>query len=59
MRLSVCRVSTVFLLCVEYVQDLYIVLFKCESDEVFGIGLDQIFGDRVVFGHVECPGSDE
>ena len=46
------------LLCVEYVQDLYIVLSKCESDEVFWIGLDEIFGDRIILGHVGCPMSD-
>ena len=46
------------LLCVEYVQDFYIVLSKRESDEVFGIGLDEMFGDGFVFGHVKYLASD-
>ena len=46
------------LLCVEDVEDFYIVLSKCEADKVFGIGLDEMFGDGVIFGHVECPRSD-
>ena len=46
------------LLCVEDVEDFYIVLFKREADEVFGIGLDEIFGDRIIFGHVRCLASD-
>ena len=46
------------LLSVEYVEDFYILMSKCELDEVFGIGLDEMFGDGVIFGHVGCPGSD-
>ncbi len=46
------------LLCVEYVEDLDIVSSKCESNEVFGIGLDEMFGDGVIFGHVRCLASD-
>ena len=46
------------LLSVEYVEDFYILMSKCELDEVFGIGLDEMFGDGIIFGHVRCLASD-
>ena len=46
------------LLCVEDVEDFYIVLSECEADEVFGVGLDDVFRDGVIFGHAGCPESD-
>ena len=46
------------LLCVEYVEDFYIVLSECETNEVFGVGLNEVFRDGVIFGHVRCLVSD-
>ena len=46
------------LLCVKDVEDFNIVSSDCESDEIFGVGLDEMFGDGVIFSHARCPGSD-
>ena len=57
MRLSVCRVSTV-VCSVSSMSRTSTSSVKCEADEVFGIGLDEMFGDGIIFGHVRCLASD-
>lgn len=46
------------LLCVEDVYDFDLVVSECEAYEVFGVVLDEIFGDGVIFGHVKYPESE-
>ena len=46
------------LLRVEHVEDFNIVSSECESEEVFGVGLDEVFRDGVIFSHASCLGSE-
>ncbi len=44
------------LLSVNHVDDLDVVLLEGEAGEVVGVGLDELFGDGVEFGHASCLG---
>ena len=36
---------------VEYIEDFDVVLLEGEAGEVLGIGMDEVFGDGIEFGH--------
>ena len=44
------------LFCVEYVEDLDILVSECELDEVLRVFLDEVFRDGIVLGHVLALG---
>ena len=45
-----------FLLGLDDAEDLEVVLLEGESGEVGGVGVDEVFGDGIEFGHGFCLG---